>query len=97
MRQHSIWVRVEIRPRLSVDLPGCESLAALVHARDGYPPRYADDLGVLFTRPILDVATQFAPAIRRYESLEWVRLGTVTATFSDSAPLDEYVYLGPDI
>lgn len=167
---------MEIRPRTDADLGACKQLAVVVHAHDGYPPRYADDLAALFTavppivawvavdgdavvghvalndrtttaamalatettgltkpelvvlarllvaptaqrlgiggalvavavaeahargrRPMLDVATQLTPAVRLYERLGWVRLGTVTATFRDAAPLDEHVYLGPEV
>ncbi len=166
---------MEIRLRTDADLAKCEQLAVAVHASDGYPPRYEDDLAALFTavpaiaawvavdgdaivghvalndrttsaamalataatglttselvvlarllvaptaqrlgiggslvavavadahvrgrRPLLDVATQLAPAIRLYERLGWVRLGTVTATFRGAEPLDEHVYLGPE-
>jgi GNAT superfamily N-acetyltransferase len=45
--------------------------------------------------PILDVATQFEPAIRLYERCGWTRAGTLTVTF-DGVSLDEHVYLGPD-
>jgi GNAT superfamily N-acetyltransferase len=164
---------MEIRPRTDDDLDALVVMAALVHARDGYPPRYADDLVALFTRPVpvlawvavadgavvghvalhdattgaamalasgitglasdglivlarllvaptargaglgralvdtavaeahrrgrrpyLDVAVTLGAAIGLYESMGWVRLGTVTATFRDAEPLDEHVFLG---
>jgi ribosomal protein S18 acetylase RimI-like enzyme len=165
---------VEIRPRAATDLDDLVALARDVHATDGYPPRYADDLAALFTRvtpiaawvatgadgvvghvalhdrttraatevavaascarpehlvvvarlvvaprarhrgvartlldvavaeahtrgrrPFLDVATELDAAVRWYEALGWIRVGTVTATFPDADPLDEHVYLGP--
>ena len=165
---------MEIRRRTEDDLAACKRLAGAVHERDGYPPRYADDLAALFTavpaiaawvavdgdelvghvalnerttsvamqlvveatgipaaglvvlarllvspaarrrgiagalvgvaladarrrgrRAILDVATPLEPAVELYEALGWVRLGTVTATFTDAEPLDEHVYLSP--
>jgi ribosomal protein S18 acetylase RimI-like enzyme len=46
-------------------------------------------------RPVLDVAVDFGAAIRLYETNGWTRAGQVTYRFSDGAPLDEFVYLGP--
>lgn len=47
---------MQIRARTDDDLDALAAIAARVHERDGYPPRYADDLHRLFTRPVPVVA-----------------------------------------
>jgi len=48
-------------------------------------------------RPILDVAAHFDNAIRLYERAGWIRAGRVTVDFQEEAPLEELVYIGPDL
>lgn len=47
-------------------------------------------------RPVLDVATHFHNAIRRYERCGWTRVGEVTVRCDVGEPLDEYVYISPE-
>lgn len=44
-------VPVELRTRRDSDLDACELLARAVHAVDGYPPRFADDLRLFVSVP----------------------------------------------
>ena len=45
---------------------------------------------------VLDVATEYAPAITLYESCGWHRLGTVHVHLPDVGSLDEHLYVaGP--
>jgi GNAT superfamily N-acetyltransferase len=47
-------------------------------------------------QPILDVATQFSPAVALYESAGWQRLGTVAVPLG-SPELEEHVYAYPTL
>lgn len=42
---------MELRARTDEDLSSCERLACAVHAADGYPPRFADDLRRFVSAP----------------------------------------------
>lgn len=48
-------------------------------------------------RPILDVATHFAPAIALYERGGWERIAEVTVPLGGTDPLLEYVYAHPEL
>jgi GNAT superfamily N-acetyltransferase len=46
-------------------------------------------------RPMLDVATQFQPAITLYESCGWRRAVMVTVALPDGNSIDEFVFFAP--
>ena len=46
-------------------------------------------------RPVLDVATHFADAVRLYEALGWTRLGRVSVDIGETDLVDEFVFSGP--
>lgn len=48
-------------------------------------------------RPILDVATHLDDAIRLYERAGWICAGQVTVDFHNEPPLEELVYVLPDL
>jgi GNAT superfamily N-acetyltransferase len=45
--------------------------------------------------PILDVVTEYAPAIALYEACGWQNAGDVTMVFRDGLTLHSYVYVAP--
>jgi GNAT superfamily N-acetyltransferase len=45
--------------------------------------------------PVLDVVTEFDPAIALYESAGWTRLGRVSFSLPDGSELAELVYAAP--
>lgn len=55
-----------------------------------------DEAWKLGRHPVLDVAVHFDAAISLYEGLGWVRVAEVGALIGDTAPLREYIYVGPD-
>ena len=45
--------------------------------------------------PILDVVTEYAPAVSLYESCGWHNAGEVTMRFRDGTELQSYVFVAP--
>jgi predicted GNAT family acetyltransferase len=46
-------------------------------------------------RPVLDVVTTYASAIRLYQRAGWEKIGVVTVDMPNGTSVDEYVFVGP--
>lgn len=80
---------MEIRPRTDDDLDALVVVASLVHARDGYPPRYADDLTALFTRvePVAAWVAVDADAVVGHVALHDATTGAAMALATEATAL----------
>jgi GNAT superfamily N-acetyltransferase len=62
---------------------------SLLHAATDFAHRHQ-------LRPVLDVQQTSEPALSLYEHLGWTRAGPMTLPVAEHAPLQLWVYLGPD-